>query len=154
MTGRTTLKEALTKLQAFCASRDRCHSEVRTKLLSLKVYGDDLEEIISQLISDGFLNEERFAKSYARGKFRINKWGRNKILYGLRSKNVAAYCIQIGLQEIDEEEYITVLDDLITKKLKGELSFEARQKVLASLKNKGFEQELILQRMKTIKVKM
>jgi regulatory protein len=100
------------------------------------------------------LNEERFAKSYARGKFRISKWGRNKILYGLRGKKVADYCIQKGLLEIDEEEYITVLDDLITKKLKGETSFEARQKVVASLQNKGFEQEIILQRMKTIKVKM
>ena len=154
MTGRITPKEAHTKLQAFCASRDRCHSEVRTKLISLKVFGDDLEEIISQLITDGFLNEERFAKSYVCGKFRINKWGRNKILYGLLSKKVAGYCIQKGLQEIEEEEYITVLDDLITKKLKGESSFEARQKVVASLQNKGFEQELILQRIKEIKGKM
>ncbi len=154
MTGRTTLNEALTKLQRFCASRDRCHSEVRTKLISLKVYGDDLEEIISQLITDGFLNEERFAKSYARGKFRISRWGRTKILYGLRSKKVADYCIQKGLQEIDEEEYIAVLDDLIGKKLKGESSFEAKRKVVASLQGKGFEQGLILERMKAIKVKM
>lgn len=134
------------KLQAFCAARDRCHSEIRTKLLSLQVYGDDLEEIISQLVTDGFLNEERFAKNYVSGKFRINKWGRNKIIYGLRSKKVADYCIQKGLKEIDEEEYLALLDDLIEKKLKGETTFAAKQKVVASLQQKGFESELILQR--------
>lgn len=150
MNGRTTLKEALTKLQSYCAARDRSHSEVRTKLLKLKVYGTDLEEIISQLITEGFLNEERFARNYVSGKFRINKWGRNKIIYGLRSKKVADYCIQKGLQVIDEEEYITLLDDLIRKQLKGETSVVARQKVVASLQRKGFEQGMILQRMKAI----
>ena len=148
MIGRPTLKEVLTKMQSFCAARDRCHSEVRTKLLGMKVYGDDLEEIIGQLVSDGFLNEERFARSFARGKFRINRWGRTKILYGLRSKHVADYCIQKGMQEIDEKEYITVLDELICKKLKGESSFEEKQKVVASLQSKGFETGLILQRIK------
>lgn len=135
-------------MQKYCASRDRCHSEVRTKLIGMQVYGSDLEEIISQLITDGFLNEERFAKNYARGKFRINKWGRNKILYALRGKKIADYCIAKGMQEIDEEEYVTLLDELIQKKLKGDTSFESRNKVVESLQRKGFESGLILQRMK------
>lgn len=141
------------KLQAFCAARDRCHSEIRTKLLSLQVYGDDLEEIISQLVTEGFLNEERFAKNYVSGKFRINKWGRNKIIYGLRSKKVADYCIQKGLREIDEDEYLALLDDLIEKKIKGETSFAAKQKVVAFLQQKGFESALILQRINAKKKK-
>lgn len=142
--GRETLREIMHKMTAFCASRERCHSEVRTKLLNLNVYGDDLEEMISKLISEGFLNEERFARSYVSGKFRISKWGRTKIIYGLRSKKVADYCIQKGLEEIDEEEYRQVLTDLIDRQLKGESSFEAKRKVVASLQRKGFETGLIL----------
>ena len=148
MKGRPTLKEVLSKMQKFCASRDRCHSEVRTKLIGMQVYGSDLEEILSQLITDGFLNEERFAKNYARGKFRINRWGRNKIIFGLRSKRIGDYNIDKGMQEIDAEEYIALLDTLIEKKLKGDTSFEARQKAIESLQRKGFEFELIMQRLK------
>jgi regulatory protein len=66
------------KLRHYCAYQERCHEEVRTKLLSLKIYGSDLEEIINKLIEDDFLNEERFAKAYAGGKFRIKKWGRER----------------------------------------------------------------------------
>ena len=150
MKGRTTLKEALEKLQKFCASRERCHQEVRNKLLSLKVYGDDLEEIISQLVTNGFLNEERFARSYARGKFRMSKWGRTKIIYGLKGKHVADYCIEKGLEEIDEEEYLALIDELLEKQLKGDYSFDTKRKVVASLQRKGFETPLILERMAEI----
>lgn len=149
--GRTTLGVARTKLHAFCASRERCHSEVRTKLINLHVYGDDLEEIISHLIAEGFLNEERFARSYVRGKFRINKWGRTKIIYGLRSKHVADYCIQKGLTEIEDEEYCKVLDDLLKRHLKGETSAMASQKAVASLQRKGYEQGLILDRLRRMR---
>jgi len=65
----------LEKLRRYCAYQDRCHQEVRQKLLSLKMYGDDLEEIITELINEDFLNEERYAQSFARGKFRMKKWG-------------------------------------------------------------------------------
>jgi len=145
--GRSTLKEVLEKMYAFCASRDRCHSEVRSKLLTLKVFGDDLEEIMSQLVAEGFLNEERFARSYARGKFRIGKWGRTKIIYGLKGKHVADYCIQKGLEEIDEEEYLALIDELLKKHLKEDFSFDAKRKAVASLQRKGFETTLILERM-------
>lgn len=148
MKGRPTLQEVRTKLQAFCAARDRSHSEVRTKLLGLQVYGNDLEEIISQLITDGFLNEERFARNYVSGKFRISKWGRNKIIHGLRGKRVPDYCINKGLEEIDEDEYEAVLTSLLEKQLKGSDSFESRQKALASLQRKGYESSLILRLLK------
>ena len=145
MKGRITLAEAEQKLMAFCAARERCHSEVRTKLLSLKIYGDDLENIITKLISQGFLNEERFARAYVSGKFRINKWGRTKILYGLRGKKVSDYCINKGMQEIDDDEYRDVLSELINKQLKGETSFDAKRKVVASMQRKGYEMPLILE---------
>ena len=145
MKGRITLAEAERKIMAFCAARERCHSEVRTKLISLKIYGDDLEVIIGKLVSQGFLNEERFARAYVSGKFRINKWGRTKILYGLKMKKVSDYCINKGMDEIHEDEYRDVLYDLINKQLKGETSFAAKQKVVASMQRKGYETPLILE---------
>ena len=149
-TGRITLAEALNKLSRYCAERERCHSEVRTKLISIHVYGEDLEEIISRLIELDFLNEERFARSYVSGKFRINKWGRNKIIHGLRAKQVPDYCIDKGLGEIDDAEYHALVRRLIAKQLR-ENSFEARQKVVASLQRKGFETGVILGAMRNKK---
>jgi regulatory protein len=145
MKGRITLAEALNKLTRYCADRERCHSEVRSRLLKLQVYGDDLEEIISKLIEHDFLNEERFARSYVRGKFRINKWGRNKIINGLRSKKISDYCINKGLEELDEDEYRSVLEALIEKKLGGADTFEAKRKVVASMQGKGYETGIILE---------
>jgi regulatory protein len=150
MKGRQTLKDIKEKISSYCASQDRCHSEVRTKLVGMRVYGDDLEEIISALVADGFLNEERYARSFARGKFRINQWGRIKIAYALRGKKVPEYCIEKGLMEIDEEEYITQLDDLLRKQLKGSFTYESKGKAAAALQRKGFEAPLIWERMKHV----
>ena len=100
------------------------------------------------LIELDFLNEERFARSYVRGKFRINKWGRNKILNGLRMKRVPDYCIEKGLDEIDEEEYRSVLKELIDRKLKGSDQFEIKRKAIASMQSKGYETGVILDVMK------
>ena len=85
-------EDALAKLQRYCAYQDRCHQEVRTKLIDLGVFGDTLEEIITDLIKDNFLNEERFARSYARGKFRMRKWGRIKIRQELKLRKISDYC--------------------------------------------------------------
>lgn len=115
---RYTVDKALDKLRKYCAYQDRCHKEVRNKLLELKIYGDELEEVISILIQDNYLNEERFSKSFVRGKYRYKKWGRIKIESALKSKNISAYCIRKGLEEIDDEEYFGHLKSLIEKKSK------------------------------------
>jgi regulatory protein len=99
--------DALLKLQAYCAYQDRCHSEVRSKLLDLGIYGDDLEDIIVALIEDNFLNEERYARSYARGKFRIKQWGRLRIRRELKFRKISDYCIRKAMEEIDENDYHT-----------------------------------------------
>lgn len=138
---------ALDRLRKFCAYQERCHSEVRTKLIKMEVYGDKLEEVMSQLISEDFLNEERYARSYARGKFRMNKWGRFKIRLHLQQKQVSDYCIEKGLAEIEEEAYIEVIDQLLETKLRGKTDFASRQKAKASLIRKGFEPELVGQRL-------
>nr|HPR30119.1 RecX family transcriptional regulator [Chitinophagales bacterium] len=94
----------LNKLRHYCAYQERCHEEVRTKLLSLKVYGDRLEEVISQLVQEDFLNEERYAKAYAGGKFRMQKWGRERIRKELRFRKISEYCIRQAMEEIPEED--------------------------------------------------
>ena len=98
-----TKEEALDKMQRYCAYQDRCHQEVRSKLLSLKIYGDWLEEIMTELIKEGYLNEERFARNYARGKFRIKGWGKQRITRELKSRAISDYCIRKAMEEVDEE---------------------------------------------------
>jgi len=132
-------------LQKYCAYQDRCHNEVRTKILSYKVYGDDLEEIISDLIKENYLNEERFAQSFARGKFRIKRWGRNKIKQELARRRVSTYCIKKGMKEIDEDEYVKTITYLVEKKLSTVSGHEAirRKKVFEFCYRKGYEANYI-----------
>ena len=143
---------ALQKMQRYCAFQERCHSEVRQKLLELSVYGDTLEEIIAELIADNYLNEERFARSYARGKFRTKAWGRNRIKQELKMRRVSEYCIRKGLEEIEEEDYLATLEKVIHKKLeelRNEDLFTAQQKTAQYAMRKGFESELIWQVIKS-----
>ena len=98
-------QEALISLQKYCAYQERCHREVRTKLLSLGIYGEHLEEIIGNLIEEDYLNELRFAKTYARGKFRMKAWGRIKIIQSLKQKGITDYCIKEAMKEINIDDY-------------------------------------------------
>ena len=92
-------EEALAKMQRYCAYQERCHEEVRSKLLNMGVYSDWREEIIVQLIEENFLNEERFARSFARGKFRIKQWGRNRIRQELKKRKISDYCVRKAMEE-------------------------------------------------------
>ena len=143
--------DALKKLQHYCAYQDRCHSEVRSKLLDLKIYGDELERIITDLIADNFLNEERFAQSYARGKHRLKKWGRHKITSQLKMKKISPYCIKKGMQEIDDEEYLETLTKLLEKRLGDNPSFQETGKAAKYVINKGYESHLVWEVVKTLK---
>ncbi len=137
---------ALTKLQKYCAYQERSHQEVRSKLLDLNIYGDDLEEIISKLISDNFLNEERFARAFARGKFRLKQWGRRRIKQELKRHEVSDYSIRKAMEEIDNEDYMNTLRDVIRKKSKtaaAESEFEFQNKLAQYAIGRGFEAELV-----------
>lgn len=143
--------QALVRLQRYCAYQERSHHEVRSKLLDLKIYGDDLEEIISQLIADNFLNEERFARTYARGKFRMKQWGKRRIVQELKRHEVSAYSIRKGLEEIDAEDYRKTLQDVIRKKknlLALEDGFELQNKLAQYAIGRGFESELVWETLK------
>ena len=137
----------------FCAYRERSHREVRTKLISLGVYGDALEEVLASLISEGYLNEERFARAFARGKFRMKKWGRRKILSGLKQQDISEYAIRKAMEEIDEEEYAETARELIQKKIdlsNKEDAFEQNQQVVRHLIQKGYEPEIVWQLIKEL----
>lgn len=137
----------LQQIQHYCAYQERCHSEVRHKLLELNFRGNDLEEAIALLIEEDYLNEERYAQSYIGGKFRIKHWGRRKIIQELKKKKVSEYCIKKGLKEIDPTDYWNVLKELAFKKY-NELKTESnhwirKQKLQRYLIQKGFETDLI-----------
>ncbi len=137
--------EALAKAQRFCAYQERCHSELRGKLLDWGVYGDTLEEILADLIAEGFLNEERFACTFARGKFRIKGWGRIRIERELRMRQVSDYCIRKAMQEIPDDEYKQALEQQMRKKAAesaGADPFQLKAKLLRHASQRGFETEL------------
>src|SRR5690242_14090491 len=111
-----TPEQARAKIQRFCAYQERSHLEVRNKLYTFGLHRADVDEILTGLITDGFLNEERFAKAFAGGKFRMKKWGRIKITHALESKGVSPNCIRIGLKEIDDLSYLSTLARLLADK--------------------------------------
>lgn len=140
-------EEALQKAKHYCAYQERCHAEVKDKLYSFGMNRKEVDELLSELISENFLNEERFAIMYAGGKFRIKQWGRNKIKNSLRQKQVSAYCITKALKTIDDQEYQKALFNFFEQKLKTlqkeKNIFIKKRKLQDHLLQKGFEPDLI-----------
>ena len=143
--------DALRKLQRYCVYQERSHQEVRQKLLDLGIYGDDLEDIIAELITDNFLNELRFAQVYAGGKFRIKKWGRYKIKRELKQKRVSEYCIKKAMLEIDEDDYIATLHEIFEKRLKiisEPNEFQTNGNLAKYAISRGFESDIVWREVK------
>ena len=141
-----TKEQALQKLKHYCTYQERCHSEVKEKLYNLGVWKKDHDEIISALIEENYLNEERFAIAFAGGKWRVKQWGRVKIKYELKQKQVSEYCIKKALQQISEEEYLAVLKKMADEKytsLKAEQYLVRKKKTMDFLIRKGFEMDLV-----------
>lgn len=142
-----TKEEILHKLKRYCTYQDRCHHEVRAKLTHMEVFGSLPEEIMAELIKENFLNEERFAKSFARGKFNIKNWGKVKISNELLKRNISDYCINKGLQEIYEEDYLNTLKSLIFKRYKKNMKLAPmlqKHNCYLYCIRKGFEVDLVL----------
>lgn len=141
-----TPNQALIKAQMSCAYQERCQQEMRDKLYEWGLHSNEVENIIADLISTNFLNEERFAKAFAGGKFRIKKWGKVKIKIELKKRKISDYCIRKGLAEIDDKEYINTLKDVISKKLKenskGKIQVR-NYKAAQYAQSRGFEGDLI-----------
>ena len=135
------------KIKHYCAYQERSQWEVRNKLIELHVYGLNLENVVVELISENYLNEERFARQLARGKFKLKQWGKAKIKQALKQHQVSDYCIKAGLSEIDDTDYLRTLDKLAEQKwnsLNREKNrFIKMTKTRNFLLQRGFESELI-----------
>ena len=140
--------KALQKIRQYSAYQERNHREVKEKLYSYGLYKEDVEELISRMIEENYLNEERYAVAFAGGKFRMKGWGRIKIRYALRQEKLSEYCITLALKSIDEAEYSNKLEALYKEKLKslkGEKNhFVRKQKLQAYLLQKGYEADRIM----------
>jgi regulatory protein len=142
-----TPEQSLPKIKQYCAYQERCHKEVREKLYSFGLNKEEVDEIISTLINENYLNEERFAIQFAGGKFRMKQWGKNKIKQALKFKQVSDYCIKKALKEIDDISYERAFQKLAEQKLKTLKSerniFVKKRKLQDFLLQRGFENELI-----------
>ena len=134
------------KIRHYCAYQERSHNEVRTKLYGYGLYSSEVDEIISSLITEGFLNEERYAKTFAGGKFRIKKWGRLKIINALEGNGISKTCIKSGINEIDQRDYLNTLLEILQKKINSLTDqdiFVKRDKIARYAIQRGFEPELV-----------
>lgn len=148
-----TLKEAIQKIEHYCAYQERCHDEVISKLKSMKLNSNEIDEIIVHLIEDNFLNETRFACSFARGKHRIKFWGKIRIINELKFRNISQYNINIGLAEITPEEYATTFDTLAQRNWESirESKIQKKKKKCCDfLLRKGFESNLVYEKIKEL----
>lgn len=139
-----SLLQAKQKIEAWCAYQERCDFEVRNKLYSWNMDAEHIDILISDLISNNFMNEERFAEAFVSGKFNIKKWGKLKIKKHLKQKRISDYSINKAISQIDEDEYLNTLNHLAENKLvKGKSTWEKKAKIKRYLANKGYENDLI-----------
>lgn len=141
-----TYTEALQKMANYCAYQERCHIEVDQKLQEFKLIPEAREKILMYLLNEDFLNETRFAQSFARGKFKFKKWGRLRITKELKARKISAYNIKKGLAEINEKTYLDAFDTYSAKKwesLSKEPVAKAKQKFIYYFQYRGWENQLI-----------
>ncbi len=148
------LELATEKLKNYCAYQERSHQEVKEKLYKLGLYKKEVNEVITRLIEEDFLNEQRFAEAFVSGKFNIKKWGRVKIKAHLKQRQISEYCIKKGLEEIEEEAYLKTLEYLIQRKnreISEPDSFKKKGKIAAFVIQKGFESGLVWEYVNALK---
>jgi regulatory protein len=142
-----TFTEAYHKLSRYCAYQDRCMQDVQEKIKELEIPQGQALMIIEQLQEEDFLNEDRFVCSFAHGKFSHLKWGRKKIVYELRQKGISQLLIDKGLESIDEDEYLAMLESLIERKRdtlpRAENVWKLRQQLTSYALQKGYENDLV-----------
>ena len=144
-----TLTEATKKLEGFCTYQERCHMEVVDKLRDMGMITESIDLIVVHLIKHNYLNEERFARSFARGKFKIKKWGKIRIVNELKHRGISKYNIQTALKEIGEGDYVSTLDSLAKKRLASlkEPNLQKRRKKLVDyMLYRGWESDLVYEK--------
>ncbi len=142
------LTDALRKAASFCAYQERTQQEVRDRLADWDIRGDDAEAVIAELIAQNYLNEERFARQFAGGKFRVKGWGKRKIQQHLKQRGISGHNLQTALQEISSADYRATLTDLLEKKkraMRDDNPLVVKQKLVRYALSKGYESDLIWQ---------
>jgi regulatory protein len=150
-----SVKDAIKKIEHYCAYQERCHQEVELKLKSMQMDADESNQIIVHLIADNFLNEERFACSFARGKHRIKHWGNIRITNELKFRKINQRLINTALKEINPEEYFETFANLAERTwihIKESNKLKKRKKFCDNLLRKGFESHLVYEKVKELEV--
>lgn len=147
--------KAKIKIASYCAYQERCQQEVRNKLYSYELFLDQVDEILAWLITENYVNEERFAQTYAGSKFRVKKWGKFKIKRALIQKDISDYCIRKGMQEIGNEDYRNTIFELAEKKIadysvRFSNPYQLKDKTAKFIISKGFEPDLVWEMLKEI----
>ena len=148
-----SIEEIKRKLERYCVYQDRCHKEIETKLQEFVLIEEAKNQIILHLMEHDFVNEERFCKSFARGKFNIKKWGKQRIVRELKFRDISAYNIKTALKEIDEADYLKTIVEITEKRnqLINESDIYKRKKKLSDfLIRKGYEYDLIFSTIKDL----
>ena len=141
-----TKEQVLQKLRFYCRYQQRCQSEIKEKLFELGVNKKDHDEIMSELIKENSVNDERFALAFASGRFKLKQWGRKKIQQGLKEKRVSDEIAQRALDQINKKEYGAILNKLARERyaaLKHEQHFVRKKKTMDYLMQKGYEIDLV-----------
>ncbi len=144
-----SLQEATKKMEHYCAYQERCHKEVTEKLRGMNMIPEAIDQILGHLIQENYLNEERFAKAFARGKFNIKKWGANRIKRELKFRDISVYNIKSALKEITNEDYLIAFDELARKRLsqiKETNNFKKKKKLVDYLLYRGWESHLVYEK--------
>lgn len=148
-----TVDEAQKRLERYCAYQERCHKEVTQKLYDMNMIPEARDQIIVHLLQHNFLNEERFAKAFVRGKFRIKKWGKQRLQLELKRKDINKTIISIALKEIDDNAYYETFHALAEKKVKAlrETNLQKKRKKLADyLFYRGWESHLVYDKIREL----
>jgi len=148
-----SVKEAIQKIEYFCSYQERCHDEVVSKLRTMKMDSDEIDQIMVHLIASNFLSEERFACSFARGKHRIKQWGKIRIVNELKYKNISQTLITIALKEISLEEYSATFHTLAERHwetIRETNASKKRKKFCDYLLRRGFESNLVYDKVKEL----
>ena len=148
-----TVEEALTRLQKYCSYQERCHWEVNKKLQEMRMIPEAIDHIIGQLVEHNFLNEERFAKAFVRGKFVMKKWGKQRIISELKRRHISKYNINQALSEISDDDYRETLTNIAEKRLQSILEqnkFKKQKKLADYLLYRGWESHLVYDKVKEL----
>lgn len=148
-----TVDEIKRKLEQYCVYQDRCHKEVEQKMKDYHLIPEAREKILLSLLQDNFLNEERFSKNFARGKFRIKNWGKQRIVRELKFREISAYNIKVALQEIDEQEYLKTIHRITEKRnqvISEKNKHKRKKKLTDFLLRKGYETDLIVKTVRQV----